>query len=103
MLELYKEEYGSETNAVEAHYHKGFATTVASLGQFSTSNFENQLTSVGDTTITAVINANGTLDSYQVSSPYTMKMKSPVKGITGINSFGMQIKGNVSSVYTFSR
>ena len=103
VMQLYKEEYGTETNLTEAHYHKGFATTVASLGQFSTGSVENQLTSVGDTTITAVINAQGTLDSYQVSSPYTMKMKAPVSGIVGINSFGMQIKGNLTSAYTFKR
>lgn len=103
VMQLYKEEYGLETNINEAHYHKGFATTVASLGQFSTGSVQNQLTTVGDTTITAVINADGTLDSYKVSSPYTMKMRSPVNGIIGITSFGMQIKGNVSSVYTFTR
>ncbi len=103
VMVLYKEEYGTETNLTEAHYHKGFATTIASLGQFSTGNIENQLTTVGDTTITAVINAQGTLDSYQVSSPYTMKIKSPVSGIAGITSFGMQIKGNLTSAYTFKR
>lgn len=103
VMVLYKEEYGTETNLTEAHYHKGFATTVASLGQFSTGSAENQLTTVGDTTITAVINAQGTLDSYQVSSPYTMKMKSPVSGIVGINSFGMQITGTLTSAYTFKR
>ena len=104
VLVLYKEEYGTDTNEAEAHYHKGFATTIASLGQFTSgTRIENQLTSVGDTTITAVINANGTLDSYQVSSPYTMKMKAPVNGIVGINSFGMQIKGNLTSAYTFTR
>lgn len=103
VMVLYKEEYGTDTNSIEAHYHKGFATTVASLGQFSTGNIENELTTVGDTTITAIINADGTLDSYQVVSPYMMKMKSPVKGIVGINSFGMQIKGNLTSAYTFTR
>jgi hypothetical protein len=104
VLVLYKEEYGTETNSSEANYHRGFATTIASLGQFTSgTRIENQLTSVGDTTITAVINANGTLDSYQVSSPYTMKMKSPVNGLVGINSFGMQIKGNLTSAYTFTR
>ena len=103
VMVLYKEEYGTETNLSEAHYHKGFATTVASLGQFVSTSVENQLTTVGDTTITAVINADGTLDSYLVASPYTMKMKSPVKGIVGINSFGMEIAGNVASVYKFTR
>lgn len=103
VMVLYKEEYGTETNLDEAHYHKGFATTIASLGQFSTGNLENELTTVGDTTITAVINSNGTLDSYQVASPYTMKMKSPVNGIAGITSFGMQIKGNLTSAYIFKR
>ena len=100
---LYKEEYGSETNVSQAFYHNGFATTVASFGSISSTDLENQLTSVGDTTITAVINADGTLDSYQVSSPYSMKVKAPVNGIMGINSFGMQVSGNVSSLYTFTR
>lgn len=103
IMVLYKEEYGSETNINQAYYHNGFATTIASFNVLSSTELDNQLTSVGDTTITAVINADGTLESYQVSSPYSMKVKSPVKGIMGINSFGMQISGNVSSLYTFKR
>ena len=103
VMVLYKEEYGSETNVNQAYYHNGFATTIASFNVLSSTELDNQLTSVGDTTITAVINADGTLESYQVSSPYSMKVKSPVNGIMGINSFGMQISGNVSSLYTFKR
>ena len=100
---LYKEEYGTETNSNEASYHKGLATTIASMGQYTSSNMTNELTSVGDTTITAIINANGTLESYQVVSPYSMRMRSPVNGIAGIDSFGMLIGGNLTSVYTFKR
>lgn len=103
VVTLYEETYGTETNTDQAYYHNGFATTVASLGQFATGDTENQLTSVGDTTITAVVNKDGKLDSYQVSSPFSMKMKSPVKGIPAINSFGMKIIGTVSSAYKFTR
>ena len=103
VITLYEETYGTETNTDHAYYHNGFATTVASLGQFATGDTENQLTSVGDTTITAVVNKDGKLDSYQVSSPFSMKMKSPVKGIPAINSFGMKIIGTVSSAYKFTR
>ena len=103
VVTLYEESYGSETNVQQAFYHNGFATTIASLGQFTTGDTENQLTTVGDTTITAVVNANGTLDSYQVSSPFSMKMKSPVTGLPAINSFGMKIIGTVASAYKFTR
>ena len=103
VVTLYEESYGSETNVQHAFYHNGFATTVASLGQFATGDTENQLTTVGDTTITAVVNADGTLDSYQVSSPFSMKMKSPVTGLPAINSFGMKIIGTVTSAYKFTR
>ena len=103
MVVLYKEEYGTETNLNEAPYHKGLSTTVASMGQITSVSVTNELTTVGDTTITAVINADGTLDSYQVVSPYTMMMRSPVNGIVGIDSFGMQINGSIATLYTFTR
>ena len=103
VVELYEETFGNETNVANAFYHPGFVTTIASLGYFSKGELENQLTTVGDTTIIATINADGTLDSYQVASPYSMKVKAPVEGVTGIKSFGMQISGTVSSAYTFTR
>ena len=103
VMVLHKEEYGIETNISEAYYHNGFATTVASMGQFTSTDLQNEISSVGDTTITAVINANGTLDSYQVVSPYSMKMKQTVNGFGIIKSFGMLVSGNLASVYTFSR
>lgn len=103
VVTLYEESYGTETNVDHAFYHNGFATTVASLGQFATGDTENQLTTVGDTVITAVVNADGTLDSYQVSSPFSIKMKSPVTGLPAINSFGMKIVGTVTSAYKFTR
>ena len=100
---LYEETFGEETNVTDAFYHPGFVTSIASLGYFSNKNLENQLTTVGDTTITAVINADGTLDSYQVASPYSMKLKAPVEGVVGVTSFGMKISGTVSSAYIFER
>ena len=103
VVTLYEESYGSETNTDHADYHNGFATTVASLGQFATGDTENQLTTVGETTITAVVNAKGTLDSYLVESPFSMKMKSPVNGLPAITSFGMKIIGTVASAYKFTR
>ena len=103
IITLYQESYGTETNVDHAFYHNGFATTVASLGQFATGDTENQLTTVGDTVITAVVNEDGTLDSYQVSSPFSMKMKSPVNGLPAINGFGMKIIGTVNSTYKFTR
>lgn len=100
---LYEETFGEETNVTNAFYHPGFVTSIASLGYFAKDGLENQLTTVGDTTITAVINADGTLDSYQVASPYSMKMKAPVEGVVGVTSFGMKISGTASSAYTFTR
>ena len=103
VMVLYKEEYGLETNVSDARYHKGFATTIASMGQLNSINFNNELSSVGETTITALVNADGTLDAYQVVSPYSMKMTTPISGFYGINSFGMLISGSLASIYTFTR
>ncbi|MBO7319142.1 MAG: fibronectin type III domain-containing protein, partial [Clostridia bacterium] len=57
-VELYEETFGNETNVNDAFYHPGLVTTIASLGYFSNGELENQLTTVGDTTIIAVVNSD---------------------------------------------
>ena len=85
-------------------YHPCFTTTVASLGYLSGSdqNLENELATVGDTVITATVNADGTLDDYTINSPYTMKIKYKVNNLM-VNSFGMYMTGNIISEYSFTR
>ena len=92
---LNKEAFSTSQNAV---YHPGFVDTIAdnkeklaqSAGSGTISNAY-----VGETTLTAKINKNYTLDSLDISSPYTMLIT-----VTGI-----KITFNGSSVYkyTFTR
>ncbi len=98
-ITLKKESYGTETKKTEAYYHPGFVTTVANLGMGTDDTMYNQLTTVGDTTITAVINAKGTLDSFVVKSPYTLKMGADAEG----KSFSMGMTGYTNIDYTFTR
>ena len=98
-LTLKKEAYGSETKKTEAYYHPGLITTVANLGMGSDDTMQNQLTTVGETTITAVINAKGTLDKFAVNSPYTLKMGAEADG----TSFSMGMTGYTNIDYTFTR
>lgn len=98
-LTLKKESYGSETKKTEAYYHPGLVTTIANLGMGSDDTMQNQLTTVGDTTITAVINAKGTLDKFVVKSPYSLKMGADADG----TSFSMGMTGYTNIDYAFSR
>ncbi len=59
----------------------------------------NELTSVGKSTIKAVINEKGTLNSFEAYAPYTMRMG------TGIDdsSISMEMIGYSKLNYTFTR
>ena len=99
-----QESFGKATGRVEPLYHPCFTTTVASLGYLSGGdvNLENQLSTVGNTLITATVNADGTLDDYTVNSPYTMRINYIVNTLL-VKSFGMYITGNIISDYKFTR
>ena len=101
---LKKESFGNSVGRVNPLYHPCFTTTVASLGYLSGSDqsLENELSTVGDTVITATVNSNGTLDDYTINSPYTMKIKYKVNSVL-VSNFGMYMTGNIISEYSFTR
>lgn len=103
-LTLKQEKFGTSVGKTVPLYHPCFTTTVASLGYLTGSDakMENELSTVGDTVITATVNANGTLDDYTINSPYTMKINYKVDNVL-VNSFGMYIGGNVISDFKFTR
>ncbi len=103
-LTLKKESFGTSVGKTAPLYHPCFTTTVASLSYLSgnSSELENELSTVGNTVITATVNADGTLDSYTINSPYTMKIKYDVNNVL-VDSFGMYLTGNVVSSYKFTR
>ncbi len=103
-LTLRKESFGVSVGKTAPLYHPCFTTTVASLGYLSgnSSELENELSTVGETVITATVNADGTLDSYTINSPYTMKIKYDVNSVL-VDSFGMYLTGSVVSNYKFTR
>lgn len=103
-ITLKQEKFGTSVGRTNPLYHPCFTTTVASLGYLSGSdqNLENELATVGDTVITATVNADGTLDDYTINSPYTMKIKYKVNNLM-VNSFGMYMTGNIISEYSFTR
>ena len=55
---------------------------------------------VGDSTITAVINANGTLNSLSIYDPSTIYMETKITAITTVK---LGVKCHSSSNYTFTR
>lgn len=103
-LTLKKESFGTSTGKNVPVYHPCFTTTVASLGYLtgSDANLENELSTVGDTVIIATVNADGTLDDYTITSPYTMKINYKVDNVL-VNSFGMYLTGNIISDFKFTR
>lgn len=103
-LTLKKEKFGTSMGNTVPLYHPCFTTTVASLGYLtgSDASLENELSTVGDTVITATVNPDGTLDDYTINSPYTMKIKYKVDNVL-VDSFGMYLTGNIISDFKFTR
>lgn len=103
-ITLKQEKFGTSMGKTVPVYHPCFTTTVASLGYLtgSDANLENELSTVGDTVITATVNPDGTLDDYTVNSPYTMKIKYKVNNVL-VSSFGMYMSGNIIADFKFTR
>lgn len=103
-LTLKQEKFGTSVGKTVPLYHPCFTTTVASLGYLTgdDKDLENELSTVGDTVITATVNPDGTLEDYTINSPYTMKIKYKVDNFL-VNSFGMKLSGNIISDFKFTR
>lgn len=100
---LKQESFGTSVNKTSPYYHPCFATTLASLSSLQNGEMENELSTIGETKINAVVNADGTLDSYHISSPFTIKMMATINEGAIIEKFGMKMKGNIASEYIFTR
>lgn len=97
---LKQEKFGTSVNKAASLYHPGLVSTIDSGSLSSSANSVNELTTVGATTITAVINTDGTLNSLTVKSPFETKFfESAGEGL----SLGMEMSGSTNTSYTFTR
>ena len=81
---------------------EGFADAIDSMGDMDSSSYIKS----GDTTVKAVINADGTLDSIDTVSPFEFKMGMAVNESLGsfdIKRIEMVLSGTASYKYTLSR
>lgn len=83
----------------ETKVHNGITQ---GLEGFDIGSGETKLT-VGATTITAVINANGTLDSLVANSPYSISSSFDESNSDNSINIGMQLSGTMTSNYKFVR
>lgn len=103
-FKIKKETFGATLSKKQAYYHPGLITTIADMGGFD-GMMSNDNTSVGVTTITAVIGTNGMLESYKSESPYSMNLYADLgvdkKGNS--MSIGLELNGNSKLEYKFVR
>ena len=82
---------------------EGFSEAVSSMNELDS----NSYIKTGATTVTAVINEDGTLDSLHSHSPFEFKMGMDVGGVKiltfTIKSITMILKGNADYNFTFTR
>ncbi len=97
---LKQEKFGVSAGQTTSLYHPGFVSTIEGGSLSGSDNSVNDLSSVGATTIVAVINTDGTLDSLAIKSPFTTKFYEKVGETL---SLGMQMNGTTASTYTFTR
>ena len=88
-------------NSTNSLYHKGIFESVGSIVSSVGSGAEVDSATVGSTTINATINADGTLKTYTVNSPFDANLTMKFSGVLG--SISMHIKGNGKASYTFSK
>lgn len=96
-VSLKKEDQTESSNAL---YHPGFLDSITeSLSDLSEEDATVTAT-VGASTISGTVNANGTLDSLTVSSPFTINISMTVSGKMTIS---FVVSGTVNNSYTFTR
>ncbi len=96
VAKLKKEEFGKETGKDSTIYHYGFVSDISGLDG---DDLYHSKSSVGATTITAIISEDGLLNSYVIESPYVMSMSGDMEGI----SMNMVSHGDYNVTYTFTR
>ncbi len=101
VAKLKKESFGTKTKNEKTLYHCGFISDISQVGM---ADLYHTNSSVGATTITAVIDADGLLVSYAAKSPYTMDMEGTMSTDDGTETeMGMKSVGNYDVSYKFTR
>ena len=95
VVTLKQERFGTTTNQADAKYHHGFLSVYDALG-FSGEDVNNELTTLGATTITAYIDAEGRLYNYKVTSPFTTKFAANSGADAAL---GMKMSGTTTLQY----
>lgn len=95
---LKQEKFGSTTTKDEAYYHPGFVSIYDALG-FAGEGVDNNLTSLGDTKITAYIDAEGRIYNYSFTSPFSTKFMAEGGADGGV---GMKMSGTTTMKYTIT-
>jgi len=95
---LKQEKFGTTTNQPDAKYHHGFLSVYNALG-FSGADVNNEITTLGATTITAYIDAEGRVYNYKVTSPFSTKF---IATSGADEAVGMKMSGTTTLSYKFS-
>ena len=97
------------SDTVKTYYHPGFLNTIADNASLLSQFDKGTQASVGETTITAKINKNSTLDALDIVSPFTMNVattQSLTGGLLGsLTSMTIRLTlvGSSDYHYTFTR
>lgn len=92
---LKQEKFGTTTSRADARYHHGFLSVYDALG-FSGEGVDNELTTLGATTITAYIDEEGRIYNYKVTAPFSTKFAANDGSSTSI---GMKMSGTTTLQY----
>lgn len=91
----------TQSDTSNANYHPGFVDSItSSLGEISGDDETTASATIGASTISGSVNAAGTLDSLNISSPYSMSMGMKISDDMYISFI---VSGTVSNSYTFTR
>ncbi len=96
-VSLKKEEQNAKSKAL---YHPGFIDSITESIADLSAEGTSATASVGASTVIGKINANGTLDSLEVSSPFSISMSMVISGKMTIS---FVVSGTVNNSYTFTR
>ena len=88
-------------NGSNSLYHKGIFESVGAIASGVGSGAEINNATIGATTITAKIGADGILQNYNITSPYDADLTMKISVLPG--SISMHIKGNGKVSYVFTK
>ena len=82
----------------DSKYHNGLFNSVDSIA--STEDAEINSATIGDTTIKAVVGADGILKSYEIESPFDLDTDLKFLGIGNVRT---KVRGTNKSTYIFTK